>query len=263
MKQLRIEGTALQVSRFGFGTSSLHHLSSQRARLALLQTAVDAGLTHFDTSPFYGFGLAENAIGKALKSVRDRVTIASKVGLYPQLGSASTTWGLWARKIAGKAIPRLSSPRVDWSLRAAEQSLAASLLRLKTDYLDVLFLHEPVALKTGLDDFLNWLELKRTAGVIRAWGIAGVRSAVGPLVNHPLAQIVQTKNSLDGDEAAFLQSAGRGLQFTYGYMKTSRTDAARPDIRQLVEAEIEGAILISTRKQSRIRELERILATRG
>ena len=49
-----IAGAGIAVSAFGFGTGSLHHLFADRDRARLLETAAAGGITHFDTSPYYG-----------------------------------------------------------------------------------------------------------------------------------------------------------------------------------------------------------------
>ena len=77
-------------------------------RLAAVQVALERGVTFFDTAPTYGDGASERLLGKALKSSRDRVAIATKVG-----------------------------PRDD-----PQRSLEDSLRRLASDYVDLVQLHE-------------------------------------------------------------------------------------------------------------------------
>jgi aryl-alcohol dehydrogenase-like predicted oxidoreductase len=59
----------------------------------------------------------------------------------------------------------------------ARSSLDASLRALRTDYIDILFLHEPMIDRIG-DDLLGQLERERTAGRIRAFGVAGYPPAL-------------------------------------------------------------------------------------
>ena len=127
--RVSLPGTNFDVSRLSFGTASLHHLYSSRARQALLQGALDIGITHFDTSPYYGYGLAEQELGILQKRNRDAFTVATKVGLYPNGSRFSGTLTVWARKIIGKAFPAISMPVVNWSVSAAEKSLELSLKR--------------------------------------------------------------------------------------------------------------------------------------
>ena len=77
-------------------------------RLATIRVALERGVTFFDTAPTYGDGASERLLGRALKSSRDRVAIATKVG-----------------------------PRDD-----PQRSLEDSLRRLASDYVDLVQLHE-------------------------------------------------------------------------------------------------------------------------
>ena len=67
MTQTLLQGTSLLTSRLGMGTAALHHLSTERARQSLLAAALYAGITHFDTAPMYGEGLAERSLGQFLR----------------------------------------------------------------------------------------------------------------------------------------------------------------------------------------------------
>ncbi|MBC8027722.1 MAG: aldo/keto reductase, partial [Steroidobacteraceae bacterium] len=80
MHTIPLPGTPVKLSRLAFGTASLHHLASTRRRADLLRTAFDHGITHFDTSPYYGDGIGE----RALAALGAAGTVATKVGLYPR-----------------------------------------------------------------------------------------------------------------------------------------------------------------------------------
>ena len=58
MRQITIEGTDLKTSKIGFGTASLHHIRSSSKRISILKTALNSGITHFDTARLYGNGIA-------------------------------------------------------------------------------------------------------------------------------------------------------------------------------------------------------------
>lgn len=261
MQYVEVDNTNLRVSRLAFGTASLHHLYRKNQRLRLLEAALASGITHFDTSPYYGFGLAESDLGAFIRGRRDAVTIATKVGLYTPGRAVRGSLGLWIRKAAGKICGRFSTPRVDWSIRAAEASLNASLKRLGTDYVDLLFLHEPDPILVRSEEMLTWLEGERSKGKIRTWGLAGVPDLLQGWVraDHPLARVVQTKDSLDRKEADLVLDQGRRLQFTYGYLSASPVGgiAESADIlmRKALERNQDGAILFSTRRVDRITKL--------
>lgn len=265
MKQVVIEGADIPVSRIALGTATLHHVFSSSKRQKLLNVAASAGISHFDTSPFYGFGLAECDVGALLKKGRSRFTVATKVGLYPWVASAESAASAWALKAVGKAIPIASKPLINWQVSRARQSFQQSLRRLGTDYLDFLFLHEPDRRLIDADEFQRWIEDEVARGAVRMWGLAGVAEKVAPwvLAGHRLARVVQTQDSLDGKEADFMISAGRRLQFTYGYLSASPTRegtaAAHTVLKAALERNTHGSIIVATRRADRIAELARLV----
>lgn len=264
MNGVQLPGTAIRVSRIAFGTASLHHLFGVAGRQALLRAAADAGITHFDTSPYYGYGLAEADLGRFIRGRRAAVTLTTKVGLYPWGFANTHASGVWSRKALGKLMPRWSLPVVDWQVARARASLIASLRRLGTDYVDFLLLHEPEPDLIPRDEWLAWLEAERTAGRVRAWGVAGTAARVWPWVQarHPLAQVVQTQDSLDRRQAYFLMASGRDLQFTYGYLSAGRSGSGglSPEevLRQALDRNRTGAVLVSTRRVERLRRLAQV-----
>lgn len=265
MQYTTIENTNLKVSRLAFGTASLHHLFRRSQRQRLLAAAFASGITHFDTSPYYGYGLAESDVGLFIRGRRDAVTVATKVGLYAP-GSTNSIMSIWARKAAGKFFQSLSVPRIDWGVQTAERSLNASLKRLKTEYVDVLFLHEPDPTLINSDEFLTWLESERAKGKVRYWGLAGVPDRFGEwiLINHPLSTIVQSKDSLDRKEADIVLRQERRLQFTYGYLSSSTQGMAEYSadtlLRKALQRNTDGSVLFSTRRLERIEKLAGIVA---
>ena len=265
MQYATIENTNLRVSRLTFGTASLHHCYRQSQRLKLLNTAFASGITHFDTSPYYGYGLAESDLGLFMRGRRDAVTVATKVGLYPP-GAAYGSLGVWLRKAAGKIYGRVAKPRVDWSVREAERGLNASLKRLMTDYIDILFMHEPDPALVGSDEFLAWLEKKRSEGKIRYWGLAGKADLFVEWirVNHSLAAVLQTNDSLEGREADIVLHQGRNLQFTYGYLSSSSRHAATSSpgtvLLKALQRNHDGSVLFTTRRFDRIEKLAGVVS---
>jgi aryl-alcohol dehydrogenase-like predicted oxidoreductase len=265
MNYCTIENTDILVSRIGFGTASLHHSISQNNRIKLISYAASLGITHFDTSPYYGYGLAELDLGKFLSGHRNSFTVTTKVGLYPSRFYARDSFSVRIIKSVGKFFPYVSIPKINWQVDYARASLVSSLKRLKTDYVDFLFLHEPDPLLMQSDELLRWVESEKNAGNIRAWGIAGVENCVAPftLSDHPLSAIVQTKDTIDHKQADFILQHGRKLQFTYGYLSDIKQSKSMPDIdlviKQVLNRNKTGSILFTSSRTEHLYSLSEMV----
>jgi aryl-alcohol dehydrogenase-like predicted oxidoreductase len=258
VQSILIPDTDLKVSRLSFGTASLHHLYSDGRRQGLLQHALASGFTHFDTAPYYGFGLAEAALGRLPAVDRQRITVATKVGLYGPDGARPDIVNVVARKIAGKVIAGLNRAVVDWRLDRARESLAGSLRRLGREHVDVLYLHEPEAALIETDEWLRWLESSQRAGHVGHFGIAGEADRVAAmLARFGSWPVVQMRDSLVAREADLMQSHGRPLQFTYGYLADPARPAGSPSetLGAALQQNRTGSILVSTRRATRVAEL--------
>ena len=261
MRRITLQGTEINVSRLSFGTASLHHLPTSRRRQDILAAAFDHGFTHFDTAPYYGFGIAEQELGRFLRGRRGLVTVTTKIGLYPPGGLHPNTVSVWMRKVAGKVLPAFSRAVVDWSIAAASKSLDRSLRRLGIDQIDLLLLHDPIPAAVQSEVFLDWLRKKEDEGRIRAWGLAGDVNTMDTWLsgNHPLGMVLQVRDSLDRREADLVKSHGRDLQITYGYLASSATLPGTPNATEILSKalrrNVTGSILLSARQLARVREL--------
>ena len=128
--QKRILGTgaaSLEVSAIGLGCmgmSQSYGPSPARAEMiSLIRTAVERGITFFDTAEVYGTFHNEELVGEALKSVRDRVVVATKFGFDVDPSRPQD-------------LTRLNS-RPEHIKQVAE----ASLKRLRTDVIDLFYQH--------------------------------------------------------------------------------------------------------------------------
>ena len=266
MKQTIIENTEIRVSRFALGTASFHHLFSSKKRQKLLEAAASVGITHFDTSPYYGYGLAETDLGMFLSGQRSAFTVTTKVGLYPLGPASSRMVSVWVLKAFGKLVPTVSLPVVNWQVNRARASLHQSLKRLKTDWVDFVLLHEPVQTLINADEFMRWIEAEHARGTVRSWGLAGVANSVAPwlLTGHPLARVIQTQDSLDKRQADFMLSSDRCLQFTYGYLSSQpqADQAIDPELtlRNALARNVTGSVIVATRRADRIAKLARLAA---
>src|SRR6478736_748389 len=121
--QKRALGTNLEVSAIGLGCMGLSQsfppIPPQDEGIALVRAAVERGVTLFDTAQVYGPFTNEELVGEALEPVRDHVVIATKFGFDLESGSG----GLDSRP------------------ETIRRSVEASLKRLRTDTLDLLYQH--------------------------------------------------------------------------------------------------------------------------
>ena len=165
MEKRRLGSTNLELSVLSFGASSLGHAFgpvNYRTGISAVKTALDLGITHFDTSPFYGQGVSEVLLGIALSDIRrDHYTISTKLGRY------------------GENI-------FDFRAERVVESIDASLARLGTDYLDIVFLHdiEFTDLRQALFEALPALQNEQRKGKVRYVGIAGYPIATAVKAVH-------------------------------------------------------------------------------
>ncbi len=146
--------TGLEVSALGFGGAPLGSefgpIDEEEGRRAV-RHALERGITYFDVAPYYGRTRAETLLGEALRGIRDRVVLATKVGRY------------------GKS-------NFDFRPERVLTSLEESLVRLRTDVIDVIFVHdiEFGELGTILSETIPALERARDQGKVRAIGVSGL-----------------------------------------------------------------------------------------
>lgn len=263
MEKVKINNSDIFVSRISFGTGSLHHLFWNNDRQKILSNAAYNGITHFDTSPYYGYGLAEKDLGFFFKKNRTNFTITTKIGLYPYLSQCNNSFNLRARKLSGLICPILTSPVVNTTLAKAKQSLYQSLKNMKTDYIDFLLLHEPSINLYKTEEFLNWLDNEKIKGTIRTFGISGIHHNIIPFLDNqsPFNKIIQTKDSIDLCQADFLKKYNRHLQFTYGYI--SSYNKINIDIKKIICNSFErnkfGSIIYTSKSKERFDNLIKIV----
>ncbi len=187
MNLLKIFPTSTPTSRLGYGTTSLMAVQSGQERVQLLECAYDAGIRHYDTAPYYGYGEAEMVLGEFLRKKRDQVTVTTKFGIQPPAMVRNRLVNQLARKILGIA-PSLRavlskkaqslSKRGSFSAEAARTSLEQSLKSLGTDRIDLFLLHEPNLHDAGSSEILEFLEREVTRGTILAYGCGGEYSMI-------------------------------------------------------------------------------------
>jgi diketogulonate reductase-like aldo/keto reductase len=267
MRSVSIAGTDITTSRLGLGTGSLHHVVRHSSRQNLLAAAWEEGFRYFDTAPLYGHELAERELGRFLRGRRRSAVLATKVGIVPNPVMCRLPWLMYAEKaikvVARKASRRQSTsdlPPRNYSPKYAVERVERSLHVLGTDYIDILYLHEPTLDALGnAEDVLAALGKLRDSGKIREFGLSGsfdsCRSIGG---KYPaLIRVVQLEVHPTMRSARLLDSLGHTAQITFGHVRNLRQSKLEgsfdgPElIRQaLVHAcsvNPTGVILLSTR----------------
>jgi aryl-alcohol dehydrogenase-like predicted oxidoreductase len=145
----------LEVSAIGLGCMGLSHAygtaPDKQHGIALIRAAVDRGVTFFDTAEIYGPFLNEEVVGEALAPVRERVVIATKFGFNIDA--------------AGKSTGPNSRPA------HIREVVEASLKRLRTDVIDLLYQHR-VDPAVPIEDVAGAVKQLIAAGKVRHFGMS-------------------------------------------------------------------------------------------
>jgi aryl-alcohol dehydrogenase-like predicted oxidoreductase len=264
IERTRFAKSGLKTSRLGFGTSRLHYLA-RADRQRLLALAVDLGLTHIDTAPVYGDGLAEREVGQLIKGRRGDVVIATKFGFtadplldaFPALDPVLRPLRAGARH-AGVWQMR----RVAFSPDELGRSVEKSLRRMNTDAIDILLLHDPVANRVpSVDRLLGQVVELRRRGLIRLFGLAGSWPNIAGLdpALRFAADVTQTpENDWPSDQPPDItySALGSGPQRGFGARADAGCVASR--LRSALKRRAGGTVLVSTTNAGHLRDLARV-----
>ena len=165
MEWRRLGGTDLELSRVGVGTAPIGSgkdwpvwwgPQDVQEGIRAIRRALELGVNWIDTAPFYGWGRAEEIVARAVEGRRDRVLLFSKCG----------------------TIPHEDDSRMDLSPEGIRRDVEASLMRLRTDRIDLMQIHD-VDQGTPIEE--TWSELMRLVdeGKVRHCGIS----------NHPVEAV--------------------------------------------------------------------------
>ena len=127
--------------------------ADRKAMVSLIRSAVDRGVTFFDTAEVYGPFTNEELVGEALAPVREQVTIATKFGFKPA-SSSDSTWS-----------------QLDSRPAHIKQVAEASLERLKTDRIDLFYQHR-VDPAVPIEDVAGAVKDLIKAGKVRHFGLS-------------------------------------------------------------------------------------------
>jgi aryl-alcohol dehydrogenase-like predicted oxidoreductase len=144
MELVRLGDSGLTASRVGLGCNNFGGRIGFEETAAVVDAALDAGVNFFDTAAVYGNGGdSERFLGRLLDGRRDRVVLATKFGWGGETGYGSPA--------------------------DARRGIEGSLERLRTDYVDLYYLHKPDP-ATPIAETLGALDELVRAGTVRAIG---------------------------------------------------------------------------------------------
>jgi aryl-alcohol dehydrogenase-like predicted oxidoreductase len=168
MRQNRLGRSDLTVSAVGLGGNNFGGRLDRAATRAVIDAALDAGITFLDTADIYGGGGgSERLIGESLDGRRDRVVLATKFGMGADTGG----------------------PR--GSRAYARRALEGSLERLHTDHVELFYYHEPDGV-TPLAETLGALGELADEGKVRAFGVSNL--GAGQAIAHGDPRLVALQN---------------------------------------------------------------------
>src|SRR5436305_3202350 len=160
MQKRKLGKSSLEVSVMGLGCMGMSYgygpAADKKEMIALIRTAVERGVTFFDTAEVYGPFINEELVGEALAPLRDRVVIATKFGFKIENGKQA---GLDSRPAHIREVAE------------------ASLKRLKTDRIDLFYQHR-VDPNVPIEDVAGAVQDLSREGKVRHFGLseAGVHT---------------------------------------------------------------------------------------
>lgn len=210
--------TGLRVSDISFGSSQL-----RRGDEAVVEHALDLGVTYFDTADSYGGGTAERVLGRALAGKRDKVHLVSKTKCW-----------------AGSSRQELM------------EALEGSLRRLATDYVDVYLNHAVNDLaRLQNSEWGEFVERARAQGKIRAVGMSGhaghLVECLDYAVDHGLADVILAAYNF-GEDPAFYQ------RFTRSFDYVARQPGL-PGVLEKAHARNVGVVVMKTLMGARLNDM--------
>ena len=155
----RLGKSDLEITRVGIGTAPIGStpgwriywgLQDESEAIRTIEVALDLGVNWIDTAPFYGWGKAEQIVGKALKGKRDKAYIFTKCGtLQDEQGGE----------------------REDLTPASIRREIETSLRNLNTDYIDLYQFHDPDP-NTPIEESWTAMQTLIKEGKVRCGGLS-------------------------------------------------------------------------------------------
>ncbi len=166
MTYTKLGTSGLSVSRLCLGTMMFADQTALPEAASIVAAALERGVNFLDTADVYTKGGSERMLGDLLKGQRHRFVVATKLG----------------NKMS--ALPNEGGYSRTWMMRAVEDSLQ----RMKTDYIDLYYMHRDFP-GLELEEPVRTMGELMAQGKIRSWGVSNFRG-------WRIAQIVETARRL-------------------------------------------------------------------
>jgi aryl-alcohol dehydrogenase-like predicted oxidoreductase len=253
MRTRKVGASQLDVSVVGIGTNNFGWRLDAEATRAVVDAAVDAGITLFDTAESYGDGESETFLGRALGGRREQVVIATKFG-----------WG------TGRDDHSVARGHPDYVLGAIDASLA----RLGTDYVDLYQYHRPDGV-TPIAETLGAMNDLVEAGKVRFIGSSNlsaeqVAEADDVAAGLGIARFVSAQNEYswlereaEDDLLPTCERLGIGFIPYFPLASGLLTGKYRRGAPEPTGTRLSGRLNVSDERWSRIEALEGFAGERG
>jgi 1-deoxyxylulose-5-phosphate synthase len=153
MERRTLGKSDLTVSRLALGTMTFGSQVDEQTAASMVEACLDQGVNFIDTANVYNAGASETILGRVLRRKRDKVVLATKVGI--KMAEGPYDKGLSAAAIA--------------------KGIEHTLRRLQTDYVDLYYLHQP-DYNVPLDESLQALQRLVDSGKVRQVGASNYAS---------------------------------------------------------------------------------------
>ncbi|WP_026562176.1 aldo/keto reductase [Bacillus sp. J37] len=172
MQKRKLGKSDLEVSAIGLGCMGMSHgygpASDKKEMISLIHSAIDRGVTLFDTAEVYGPYVNEELVGEAIAPFKEKVVIATKFGI---------------QMVNGKQV-------LDSKPEQIRKSVEGSLQRLKVETIDLYYQHR-VDPNVPIEEVAGVVQDLIKEGKVKHWGLseAGVESIRRAHAVHPLTAI--------------------------------------------------------------------------
>ncbi len=259
MQDIELGNTGLRAPQVGFGCSALLGRSGRAESLRALSAAWDEGIRFFDTARAYGYGESETLLGEFLQGRRSQAIIATKFGI---LAARQSGWGRVAKTVARKVLAVLPSAYSllhkgaasqfsdnQFTIPVLQQSIEQSLRKLRTDFVDMLFLHAAPANVLDKEALLEAMGRLVETGKVRIAGLSaepGVVELAMERQTQPLRAMQFPCNvfNISGAASFAQRSAGDYVWVAnHPYGGVARVQRCREVLRALVKRqELDGVL---------------------